>query len=494
MGVVQIWLTALLGILLMGLVTLVCRSRELPRPPFRLVLIALFCWAVFALLPIATLSAPYRLGLGVADDLLLSLAGIRVLVWLLLELPGGLGWWPSPPQLLVQLLCLGSWGLVSVLVVRQSTRFDLVNLVATSAVLTAVIGLAAQEVLKDLFSGLELQLGQDFAIGDWLELPDGRRGTVVAISWRETRLRTMEDCLLVVPNSKITADIFLNRSSFGRCSDRFTVDLDYDYPPARALALLAQVVEQHPLVLSDPAPQVRLSGFLASSISYEIQIWQKAVGDRALLSLRSQLQQQIWYALRRQGQSFPFPVQEIRPRRSALPEDQRHLAKGEDCRRAITSLPMFADLSEAELQLLVADSTILTFGPGEAVVREGEEGESLFCLLRGRVDVCKRIEADRLVTVRQLQGGDVFGEMTLFLDAPRSATVRTVEECLLLRVGRPAVRRLLADNPALFERIATLVSRRQAELAQLSNDQGDSFTNGLIATMKRLFLVVSGGG
>ena len=169
-------------------------------------------------------------------------------------------------------------------------------------------------------------------------------------------------------------------------------------------------------------------------------------------------------------------------------------ARAEDCRRALTSLPIFADLGEAQLQLLVADSTMLTFGPGEAVVREGEEGESLFCLLRGRVDVCKRIEADRLVTVRQLQAGDVFGEMTLFLDAPRSATVRTVEECLLLRVGRPAVRRLLADHPALFERIATLVSRRQAELAQLSNDQGDSFTNGLIATMKRLFLAVSGGG
>lgn len=274
MPALQIWLITLAGLVLLGLLTLSCRARRLPRPPFRLALVALLVWALLAQLPVAALPRAYSLWLGVTDDLLLTFAAIRAVLWLLLELPGGLRWWPSPPQLLVQLICLGSWGLAAVLVLRQSARFDLVNLVATSAVLTAVIGLAGQEVLKDLFSGLELQLAADFAIGDWLELSDGRRGTVVSISWRETRMRTIEDCLLVVPNSKITADIFINRSCFGRCSDRFEVGLDYDYPPARAMQLLRQVVVQHPLVLPEPAPQVRLKAFLDSVISYEVQVWQ----------------------------------------------------------------------------------------------------------------------------------------------------------------------------------------------------------------------------
>ena len=66
------------------------------------------------------------------------------------------------------------------------------------------------------------------------------------------------------------------------------------------------------------------------------------------------------------------------------------------------------------------------------------------------------------------------------------------EECLLLRVGRPAVRRLLEVSPALLERIASLVSARQAELEQLGRLQQEERSQGLLETMRRLFCVVSG--
>lgn len=492
MGALQIGLTALVGAVLLGATARVCRSRSLPPPPLRLGLLALASWLVLALVPAALLPAPYRLWLQISDELLACFAAIRLLLWGLLELPGSLRWWPAPPELIIQLLSLGGWAMASVLVVRQTARFDLVNLVATSAVLTAVIGLAAQEALKDLFSGLELRLADDFGLGDWLEISDGRRGIVVGFSWRETRLRTIDDCLLLVPNSQITAAILTNRSCFGVCSDRFEVGLDYDFPPGRALPLLLQVVQQHPLVLVEPAPVVRVKAFLDSAISYELQVWQKGVGERARLDLRSELLQQIWYSVQRQGQSFPFPVREIRPRRSALPPEQRQSPTLETCRLALASVPMFADLSDEQLQLLVADSQLLIYGPGEAVMREGAEGHSLFCLLRGRVEVVKQLEDGRQRQVRELQAGDVFGEMTLFLDMPRSATVRTLEECQLLRVGRPAVRRLLEMNPALLERLAALVGARQAELEQLGRELEPERSQGLLETMRRLFGVVSG--
>jgi len=123
-------------------------------------------------------------------------------------------------------------------------------------------------------------------------------------------------------------------------------------------------------------------------------------------------------------------------------------------------------------------------------VREGAEGDSLYCLLRGEVEVLKTMESRRSVRVNTLSAGEVFGEMTLFLDAPRSASVRTLEECLLMRLGRPAVRRLLEDNPALLERFASLVSARQAELDLISRDRPGEASSGLLETMKRLFAVV----
>jgi hypothetical protein len=492
MAALEIALKFLVGVALLLAVTMVCRSRSLPPPPTRLGLMALLSWALLALFPAELVPLVFRPWVELSDNLLLAFTAIRLLLWVVLELPGSLRWWPSPPELLVQLLTMAGWTVAAVLVVRQNTRFDLVNLVATSAVLTAVIGLAAQQGLKDLFSGLELQLANNFALGDWIELPDGKHGIICGFSWREIQLRTLDDRLMLVPNSLITAGIVVHRSHFGFCGDRFEVGLDYDFPPGRALPLLQQLVEQHPLVLSDPAPRIRVNAFLDSSISYEVQIWQRGAGERARLELRSDLLNQIWYGVMRQGQSFPFPVQELRPRRSSLPPEQLQQPTVDNCRAVLALVPMFADLSDAELTVLVDDCQLLTYGPGEAVVREGAEGHSLFCLLHGRVDVCKQMEDGRQVSVSQLKPGDVFGEMTLFLDTPRSATVRTLEESRLLRVGRPAVRRLLELNPALLERIAALVSARQAELEQLSREQMKGHSLGLLETMRRLFDVVSG--
>jgi small-conductance mechanosensitive channel/CRP-like cAMP-binding protein len=484
---------AIAGAVLLVGVGRVCRYRSLPRLPLLPPLLALLGWALSALLPLAMLPGTYRMGLGIALDLLISYAAVRLLFWLLLELPGGLGWWRRPPDLLIQLLTFSSWALISVLVVRETTQFDLVNLVATSAVLTAVIGLAAQEGLKDLFSGLQLQLTDDFAIGDWLEFADGRRGTVEAISWRETRLRTMDGTVLVVPNSRITAEVFFNRSRLGAVADRFEIALASVFPPGRAIPLLLQVVQQHDRVLSDPPARVRLKAFLDNAIAYEVQIWQKPLGDLALLELRSQLQQQIWYALQRRGQSLPYPVREIRPKRPEAPTVSRNEPLAEVCRRALAMLPVFAGLPPEDLQVLVEGSRLLWFGPGEAVVREGDGGDSLYCLLQGMVDVSRTLDGDRQQQICQLQAGDVFGEMTLFLDSPRTATVRTVGECQLLEVERSAVCCLLDGNPALLETMALLVSQRRTELEQLSLDPQGSTPVGLLETMRRLFAVVRGG-
>ncbi len=474
--------------LLLGLRQL-SRRRHWPLPPLRLPLLALLSWVLEGPATALAGSGSLRPWLGLIDDLLLSYAGLALLLWLGLELPGGLGWWRRPPQLLLQLLMLGLGTAATVVLVRQTTRFDLVGLVTTSAVLTAVIGLAAQETLKDLFAGLELQLGQEVQAGDWLELGDGVQGIVTAITWRDTTLRTMEGCLLVVPNSRVCEGVITNRSAEGRASNRFEVGLDYDFPPAQARQLLLETVQQHPLVLENPPPRVRLRQFGDSAIVYDVQIWQQEANQRAVLELRSDLLEQIWYALQRAGQSIPFPVRDVQPRRrhgggsQAQPEGASQL---DHCL-------LFGALSPEERQRLAAESACLTYGPGESIVREGERGDCLFLLLAGEVEVLKQLGNGLPQPVRRLQSGAVFGEMTLFLDARRSATVRACSECRLLRVERGSLQRLLATNPALLEQLAQLVAARQAELEQLSASQQTGSAPALLETMRRLFRVVRGG-
>ncbi len=252
MGQLQVWVTALGAVGLLLLVARFCRIRRLPPMPLGLAVAALLVWATLRTLPEGILPPGYRRWLYLTDELLLSYGAIRMLLWAGLEIPAGLGLWRPPPKLLLQLLTLGAGAIATVVVVRKLAQLDLLGLVTTSAVLTAVIGLAAQEALKDLFAGLELQLGDEFGVGDWLVLSEDVQGIVVSISWRDTNLRSVDDSLLVIPNSKITAEVLRNKGAFGPASDRFEVGLDYDFPPARARLLLEEVARQHPLVLAEP--------------------------------------------------------------------------------------------------------------------------------------------------------------------------------------------------------------------------------------------------
>ncbi|MEB3242280.1 MAG: mechanosensitive ion channel family protein [Cyanobacteriota bacterium] len=490
MALLRIWLgVALVVAVVLGL-RLWCRRRRVSPPPLVLPVLAALSWGLGASAPLQLLSPSQQLWLSLADDLLVAFTIIRLLVWLGVEVPAGLGWWRQPPELLVQLLTLGGSTVAAMVILRQGARLDLLGLVTTSAVLTAVVGLASQEALKDLISGLELQLSDDFCVGDWIELPGGQHGIVTSISWRDCSLRTIDDCLLVVPNSKITAEVLNNRSHFGRCAQRFRVGLDYDFPPARAQQLLREVVEAHPDVLKDPVPRVRLASFDDSAITYEIQVWNRAAGV-SQLELRSALLSQIWYALRRQGQGIPFPVRQLEPRRSSPVEDLDGPLPAALCRQALARTALFAELSDEQRSSMAQTCQTLCFGPGEEIVREGAEGDSLYVVLRGRVEVSKRLE-EREVVVAQLGEHQVFGEMTLFLDAPRSATVRALEECRLLRVARPAVQELLQRDPLLLERFAALVAARRAELDHLSQEEQREQRSGLLVAMRRLFSAVAG--
>jgi small-conductance mechanosensitive channel/CRP-like cAMP-binding protein len=489
MALTRIWLSVLVLTLVLLAVRRGCRRRALPQPPWRLPLLAVLSWALLATLPLSGLPPSQGLWLSLSDDLLRAFAAIRLLIWLTLEVPGGLGWWRQPPELLLQLLTAGGSALAMVVILRQGAHLNVLSLLTTSAVLTAVVGLASQEALKDLISGLELQLSEDFRVGDWIELAGGQNGIVTSISWRDCGLRTPDDGLLVVPNSKITADVLLNRSHWDRCAQRIRVGLDYGFPPARAQRLLAELVADHPDVLMEPAPRVRLASFDDSAITYEIQVWNRLVGV-SQLDLRSDLLSRIWYALRREGQTIPYPIRQVEPRRQPQPLDLDTPLTAESHGRILEG-GLFASLSAEQRRLLLATSQSPCFGPGEVIVREGAEGDSLFVVLAGRVEVSKELDG-KPVVVRQLGEGEVFGEMTLFLDAPRSATVRALEECRLLRVGRAAVRSLLDGDPGLLERFAALVTARRAELEQLSQEEQRAHNRGLLLTMRQLFSALAG--
>jgi CRP-like cAMP-binding protein len=122
-------------------------------------------------------------------------------------------------------------------------------------------------------------------------------------------------------------------------------------------------------------------------------------------------------------------------------------------------VPMLAACSEAQITEVQELAEFRALNPGTVIVREGDRGEEFFVLGSGEATVSR--DGNELT---RLEPGAFFGELSLFDDAPRNATVVAETGVTVLAIGRDAFRRLLSDLPELRDAVLTGMARRLHEL------------------------------
>jgi signal transduction histidine kinase len=125
----------------------------------------------------------------------------------------------------------------------------------------------------------------------------------------------------------------------------------------------------------------------------------------------------------------------------------------------IRGVPIFADLSDDEADELWASARQIHAAPGQCVIREGTEGDTLYIILSGSLEVLKQ-EGDREITLATRAPGEVIGEMSLLQAAPRTASVRALTQSELLAIGPDAFRQLLARRPSAAATLLRTVAAR----------------------------------
>jgi len=134
-------------------------------------------------------------------------------------------------------------------------------------------------------------------------------------------------------------------------------------------------------------------------------------------------------------------------------------------------ISLFQDLKESEVKQVLSLSVPRTFPAGAVIIREDEAGDSMFIMLRGEVEITKRLglvldeetPRERIIIRLKAEEGVCFGEMSLLENEPRSATVTALTECLLMEMGREDFMRLIRENSDMgckvLLRLAQLLSR-----------------------------------
>lgn len=126
----------------------------------------------------------------------------------------------------------------------------------------------------------------------------------------------------------------------------------------------------------------------------------------------------------------------------------------------LQQIPLFADLSQEQLTSLAVKLERRAYRKGQTILRQGEQGESLFVIVSGQVRIYMLSPDGHEVSVSICDRGDFFGEMALLLDMPRTANVEAMKSTEVLVLHRQAFRQHLLSNPQAAVRIIEALSRR----------------------------------
>jgi small-conductance mechanosensitive channel/CRP-like cAMP-binding protein len=368
----------------------------------------------------------------------------------------------SPPRIVLDLI-QGAVFISIALLALDASGVEPTSLLATSAVLTAVLGLSLQETLGNLFAGLAIQGEQPFQIGDWIQYDQTTNcaGRVVEINWRATKIETSDRILITVPNGVLArAPIFNYSGGVSYCRRHVLVDVPYECP-AGVAEILANAARSVDGVLEYPAPDAVIFTIAESSIRYQVRFYLSQHSRLAEIS-GSVLATAI-AALGRNHISIPYPVRRLEVRRHNATED-RSVSEAHRA-RSITQVPFVKVLPVELQQELVAQSYVLRFAKNEAIFRQNEEGGELYLITHGRV----RVEVDtgeRVALLATLGQGEFFGEMSLLTGDPRTASVFADCETEVLVLGHQALRTVIEKDPASVEAMAPEIAKRQNELSE----------------------------
>ncbi|MDP8932130.1 MAG: mechanosensitive ion channel family protein [Actinomycetota bacterium] len=171
-------------------------------------------------------------------------------------------------------------------------------------VVSIAAGFALQDILSNLVAGVLLIYRQPFVSGDEVEVAD-HKGTVEGITVRETRLRTYDGRLVMIPNKDVYTSTVRLQTAFDAVRTSLTVGVSYDTNLAQARQLALETLAELDEVLDEPAPQAYYSEFGASSIDLDLRYWTRAK-QAEVRRIQDQVVEAIYAAFNAADVDMPF--------------------------------------------------------------------------------------------------------------------------------------------------------------------------------------------
>ena len=248
----------------------------------------------------------------------------------------------------------GLVGFMGIYLALQEVGIELLGILASLAVFSLIIGLAVQQTLGNMLNSFMLAVDQPFEVGDRI-LVEGVTGTVMSVGILSTKILTLTEELVVIPNNRLVDSTITNYARGGgdglgsRVTLTLDIGVDYDERSAHVKQVIMDVAKKCPLVEDDPPPRVLLRELADFSKNYRLYAWISDYSEEFLAT--DWLLREVDIAFGREGISIPYPVGvELKDKPSPFPEGEagERMKRMKSTRQHVSRIKMLKD--EADLE------------------------------------------------------------------------------------------------------------------------------------------------
>jgi small-conductance mechanosensitive channel len=314
-----------------------------------------------------------------------------------------------------------------------------------------VLGLALQNSVGQIISGLLVLFEQPFQIGDWIETPTAK-GRVIEVNWRATHIDTGGG-LQIMPNSVLAAASFTNFSRPpGSHSLSAKTIFSVDDPPDDVCRMLTKVAMALPQLRPDAAP----SSFAAGGLNYTTSIPLRTPADD--FGAKVTFMRWVWYASRRAGLH--------------LDEAEDEFETTDRMNRSLAIIAPTLRLNQDDMDELLPHARLARYGADEYIQSAGEVPKRMNFIVNGKARLEALGEDGAIIAVRTLEQGDFLGQTTLTRE-PVIASARALDEVTVLQLGRNQIEELVGRKPVLLQEIGRAIDDRRADVRRAMSAAAD---------------------
>jgi small-conductance mechanosensitive channel/CRP-like cAMP-binding protein len=299
------------------------------------------------------------------------------------------------PKLLTDGAALLLYGCAVMVVMHYVYDKSITTILATSGAAAFIVGLSAQSTLREVFSGLSLNMTRSLRIGDFVEIDD-IYGEVHEINWRSVSLLNPHTgSLYIFPNSAVADKTILN---FSEPTELFKYwikfHVEYGASPDLVIQTIAEELENSKYIRRDPKPDFNILGFTDLGMEYRVRFYFD--GDDPWWDAQNEMCMAIWSSLRRKGIRLSIDRHKLLSgdEQQANPWNFDNLIKpDEHLPENLVRDSFLGQLDPPQLQELALSARFLDFTPPDCIFREGDPREAVYFITQGQFSV-RQIQDD----------------------------------------------------------------------------------------------------